>query len=400
MLPSSNTSAKAFIFLGILTGFVGAFVNPLMSYFLVDELAVEPMYIGLYMVSVTVSGLILSQWLGALADKGASARKLYIIATSGTALALTIYLFTSSFWVVLLAGICFMGAGNGSIPQMLTMSRQWANQHKVSIPQFNARIRASMSFSWMLGPPLGFFLVSLFGFAGSFAFAILSGLLGILFVLVFVPELQTKPAEKEGEKLTKAPLSFWLLGCAVVMGASANIMYSSAMPLYTLNELGLPSYTPGVLLGLAAGVEIPIMLLAGKLSMRFKKTHLMLLSFMFALCFYLGIYFAIQLWQFIALQLLNAIFYGLYAGIGLTLMQEQLPERIGFTSAFYSNAIKIGTMVGATGTGFIAQLSTFQMANVGASIISLCGMAFLLMFLVIKNREQRIKSQQNTHNAV
>lgn len=393
MFSSSKTaSTQLFIALSILTGLIGAFVHPLMSYFLVDELTMPPMYIGLYTVSVTLSGLVLSQWFGALADRGRSARKLYLIATSGTVCALLMFINTTSFLWILFGGVVFMAVGNGTIPQMLTMSRQWAGNNKLNITLFNARIRASMSFAWMLGPPIGFMLVASIGFSSSFILAMLFAVLGMLFVVFFVPEHQPKKEEPSPEKAVqaakanKAPLSFWFLGGAVVMGATSNIMYSSALPLYTLNELNLPSYTPGVLMGLVACIEIPVMLYASRLSRTIAKHHLMTLSFVFGISFYLGVFYATQLWHFVVLQAVNAIFYGLYAGIGLTLMQEQLPHRIGFTSAFYSNAMKIGMMLGSSGAGFIAQMSSFQYANIGAAFAALLGIICLFVFSQLKTQ--------------
>ncbi|WP_158967248.1 sugar efflux transporter [Paraglaciecola sp. L3A3] len=398
MLPSPSAhlaSTKLFIVLSILTGLVGAFINPLMSYFLVDSLDVPPIYIGLYTISLTISGIVISQWLGSLADKGTSSRKLYLLATAGTVLALVIYSNTQSFIVVLIAGVILMALGNATTPQMLTLGRQWAGNNTVNITQFNARIRACFSFAWMLGPPLGFMLVASVGFSGAFSVAIFFGLLGMLFVTFFVPEQQIDESKQQSTKMQKAPLSFWYLGAAVVMGSTANTMYTSALPLYTLNELKLPSYTPGVLMGIVACIEIPVMLFTTRLSRWVNKKDLMIISFMFGLVFYIGIFNATLFWHFALLQLLNAVFYGLYAGIGLTLMQEQLPQRIGFTSAFYSNGIKIGLMFGSTGAGFIAQFFSFKHTSVGSAIAAILGVICLLLFSRFKCQESSISPISN-----
>ena len=140
-----------------------------MSLFLVQDLNAQPIYIGLYTVSVTLSGLAISQWLGQKADAGLSARKMYIFAVLAMAIGLAIYANVSSFWLVLLAGIAFVAVGNAAIPQMLTISRQWANQtDKVDVGQFNANLRAAISFAWIAGPAIGFALASAFGFLHHF----------------------------------------------------------------------------------------------------------------------------------------------------------------------------------------------------------------------------------------
>ncbi len=377
----TSTSAFQFILLSILTGLIGAFIYPLLSYFLVEQLKVEPIYIGVYMVLVTLSGLAISQYLGRLADQGYSARKMYILANSGIILALLVYMNTNLFAVVLLAGVFFMAFGNASVPQMLTLSRQWTQDKPVDITQFNARIRAGISFAWMIGPPLGFTLVAYIGFTATFSMAVLVACIGIMFVALCIPEQPAANKPITNEPPTKAPLSFWFLALAIVMGSMGNNMYTSALPLYTINELALPRYTPGVLMGLVAGLEIPIMLWSSRLCQRFSKTHIMLAAFCFGCVFYIGVFNATTFAVLLALQVVNALFYGLFAGVGLTLMQEQLPARIGFTSAVYSNGFKIGVMVGASCMGVIAQYFSFRYALLGAAAASALGAVFLGLFL-------------------
>ena len=198
-------SAKYFIFLSILTGLVGSFIHPLMSFFLVDELQVQPMYIGVYMTAVTVAGLVISQYLGNLADKGGSSRKMYMLANVGIISALLVYINTHLFVLVLLAGVGLMAFGNASTPQMLTLSRQWAGTQKINIPQFNARIRAGISVAWMIGPPIAFTVLASVGFTGVFGLAILVAVIGILFVWKCLPELTSEHTEQQTEIESQVP---------------------------------------------------------------------------------------------------------------------------------------------------------------------------------------------------
>jgi len=329
-----------------------------------------------------------------LADKGLSSRKMYLLATSGMVLALLVYSFTDSFYVVVLAGITLMAFGNAAMPQMLTISRQWASNNDVNIGTFNAQIRACISLAWMMGPPIGYMLVGLYGFSSSFLLAVFFGVISLIFVFFLVPEQKVHESIKQQGKQAKPVRSFWFLTAAILLGSTGNIMYASSLPLYTLNELHLPSYTPGVLMGIVACIEIPVMLFSSKLSKTFAKQSLMITGFCFGLTFYIGVYHASEFWHFVVLQLVNAIFYGLYAGIGLTLLQEQLPKRIGFTSAVYSNAIKIGVMFGSTATGIIAQYYSFQFANIGAASAAIVAILCMLVFSYLKQQED--KSSVNT----
>jgi len=144
---------------------------------------------------------------------------------------------------------------------------------------------------------------------------------------------------------------------------------------------------PGIFMGMVALIEIPVMLYSAKLSKRITKTALLAFAFSCAMLFYIGVFFAEQVWQFFVLQGVNAIFYGIFAGIGLTILQEQLPSRIGFTSAFYGNVIKVGVMLGTASTGLIAQWFSFRFATLGSLIAASLALSCLLIFSYFKRQE-------------
>ncbi|WP_394173829.1 sugar efflux transporter [Thalassotalea litorea] len=375
-----------FYLLSALAGLAGSLIYPLMSLFLVDGLGAEPIMIGVYTVSVTLSGLLMSQWLGNKADRGSNPRKLFSIAMCSFMVAVIIYANTQNFVWVWLAGLSFMALGNSATPQMLTLARQWANDNRVDSTIFNARIRAAISFSWMTGPPLAFALASAFGYQVSFYAAAACALFAFVYLRFGVPATNGSEPLPQHDDVVHPDFRFWLLAIAMAGGMAANLMYSSSLPLYVARELEFATHWPGVFMGLVACLEIPVMLYSAKLARRISKEWVLVISFAFAITFYFGIFNATQVWQFLALQILNALFYGLFAGVGLTLMQEQIPTRVGFTSAVYSNALKIGMMIGASMTGLIAQFSSFQYASIGAMLAVLIALISLCGFRIINNR--------------
>ena len=70
---------------------------------------------------------------------------------------------------------------------------------------------------------------------------------------------------------------------------TCNTLYIIDMPLYITADLGLPEGLAGVLMGTAAGLEIPAMLLAGYYVKRFGKRNMMLLAVAAGVLFYLGL---------------------------------------------------------------------------------------------------------------
>jgi len=390
-----------FILLSMLTGLMGAFVNPLMSLFIVEGLNSPPIYLGVYMVAVTLTGIVISQWLGGLADKGTSARSLFMVAVSGMMCALITFANATAFWQVMLAGVLFLAMGNAAIPQMMTVARQWAaRQDNIDITSFNSRLRAAISFAWVGGPPLGYLLASGGQFSLSFYFAAGCALLALIFAFLFIPDYNNKKRTGLGEQAPVTPSSFWCLGLAIMLGSTGNIMYSSALPLYSINELGFAQHKPGIFMGVVAFLEIPIMLYSAKLARTHNKITLLAGAFCCAIVFYVGVFFAFEVWHLIALQLLNGVFYGIFAGIGLTVLQDQLPDRIGFTSAFYTNAIKLGVMCGAGATGIIAQFYSFRFATLGSITTALFAMLCLALFRLLKQKEAQTEKRFVEHSAI
>ena len=102
-------------------------------------------------------------------------------------------------------------------------------------------------------------------------------------------------------------------------------MYLINMPLYVVHELRLPERLAGILMGAAAGLEIPIMLLAGLAAKHCGKRRLMRGAVVAGVLFYCGLLFITGSWQLIALQLLNAAFIGVLAGIGMLYFQDLMP---------------------------------------------------------------------------
>lgn len=373
-----------FLLLSLLTGLTSSFVTPLMSYFLIDEINVEPIFISVYMVSVTLSGLVVSQYLGNLADKGFNANRLYGLTMICVGIAMVAFIFSSQFWHVFLAGVLFMSIGAGAVSQMLTVSGLWAKNEDVDLAAFNAKVRAAISLAWVVGPPLAFTIVAHFGFAASFSVAIVCVITATIFVVKIVPPQQANQSAHNATLDKTLSLPFWLIGLAVLAGMAGNVMYLSSMPLYVMQELGLPENLPGLMMGVVAALEIPTMLITAKLARRFSSAGIMAVAFLFGCCFYIGVYFSQTSWELIALQILNALFYGLYAGIGLTLLQKQAPNLTGFTSAFYSNATRVGMMLGTIGAGTVAQFYSFRAATIGSLCIAIFGLSVMLLFIFVK----------------
>ncbi len=373
-----------------------------MSLFIVDKLNMAPALFAFYTIAVTLAGLASSQWLANKSDRGGSNLNIYSLSVLGMSAGFVVFAFLAglnspSFLYILATGVFAVALGNAAIPQMLTLARAWSSeQQNIDITQFNTRMRAAISIAWIAGPAIAFFVAAQLSFSLAFLLAGLCGLACVSYARRLLPAVnQATSSAKHGDKHA-APRSFWLLVAVVTLGASANVLYASAMPLYTIQELGFSAALPGLLMASDALLEIPVMLISARLAKQWSKAAIFYFAFVFAILFYIGIYHAQSVWQFFVLQAVNAIYYGLFAGLALTFLQEQLPTRIAFTSTLCSNAIKMGTMFGSSAMGLIAQFASFRHANLGAIVCIAFAAVCLFLHQHFKKQESKALPANNS----
>ena len=107
----------------------------------------------------------------------------------------------------------------------------------------------------------------------------------------------------------------FLWSCSMMW--AANNLYMINMPLFIIDELHLTDKLAGEMIGIAAGLEIPMMLIAGYYMKRIGKRLLMLIAIVSGMCFYASVLMATTPAVELELQILNAIFLGILCGIGM-----------------------------------------------------------------------------------
>ncbi len=136
---------------------------------------------------------------------------------------------------------------------------------------------------------------------------------------------------------------------------TCNTMYIIDMPLWISSDLGLPDKLAGILMGTAAGLEIPAMILAGYYVKRFGKRRMMMLAVAAGVLFYAGLILFHSREALLALQLFNAVFIGIVAGIGMLWFQDLMPGRAGSATTLFTNSISTGVILAGVIQGALAQ---------------------------------------------
>lgn len=374
-----------------------SFIIPVMALFLVKELNIQPSYIGIYTVSTALSSMVISQFLGNLSDRGVDSKYLFLFSSAAMACGGISFFFLTHFWQALIVGVCFMSFGGASMSLLFAMIRRYAERSGKNSTRVSSQMRAAMSLLWVVGPALAFASMAHLGMRSNFLLAA-----SISLTVFIYASFKLKPEVKEPQtldsdgKVTKKPripipIPVWILGSGIFFASLANSVYLNSMPIFMVDELGMPLSLPGMLLGMTAALEIPVMLFAANWSAHFGKIRMMRISFLFGLLFYIGMEWLDGYWHFIALQLLNGLFFGTFAGLGVTVLQDFGPKIVGKLSAFYTNCMSIGNMCGTSILGLVAQYHGFRNTlYVSMVTIFISFMIFFLFEYYSKNKKENI----------
>lgn len=342
----------------------------------------EPIYIGIYTVSYALAGIVVSQKFGAMADRGADSKRLFLWSLIGIILTALSYAFFTQFWQILIAGTVFMGLARASVPMILTMIRHYSDRSGLDSTKVNAQLRSSVSLIWIVGPPIAFYSVDTLGFQLNFLLAAALTSLLLIYAWKSLPSSNKRKVGNEETPLVSSamPRSVIYLGVVLLFANIANSNYITAMPLYLTSELAMPLAYPGVLLGLTAACEVPIMLMAARWARSIGAVRLLMLSFVMAMIFYALCQWVVSIEGFLLIQVFNGLFFGIFVGIGISLLQNEAPNAIGKATAFYANMMALGSMAGASLMGIVAQYFGYKEALLLSFVAILIGFLMLLMF--------------------
>ena len=364
-----NLIAFNFLLIAFLTGIASAFQTPTLSLFLSQEINASPFFVGLFYSANAIIGIILSQILAKYSDRHDDRRKIMIYCCLIAVAGCLLFAYNRNYYVLILLGTTLLGLGSASNPQSFALAREYAESNGKEAVMFTTIMRTQISLAWIVGPPLSFFIALNWGFdymylvAGS-AFLLCAGVSRLL------PKISPQRAAQKLQVLanTVPRQSVIYLFIANLLLWTCNSMYLINMPLFVINELHLDKELAGTLMGTAAGLEIPVMIIAGYLTQYFGKKSLMLLAMFAGFIFYIGMLFATQTWQLLILQGFNAVLIGIVATIGMLYFQDLMPNQMGSATTLFSNAAKASWIIGGPIAGAIAEIwhyySVFYLAVV------------------------------------
>ena len=284
-----NPVFLAFMAASFMIGVAGALQAPTLSLFLTREVQARPFWVGLFFTVNAIAGIAVSMLVAKRSDSRGDRRTLILFCCLMAFCNALLFAFTRHYLTLITLGVLLSALASVSMPQIFALAREYADQSAREAVMFSSVMRAQLSLAWVIGPPLSFALALNFGFVTLFLVAAALFLLCILLIRFTLPSVpRAAPLMQSGGM----PLSGWrdrdvrLLFIASMTMWTCNTMYIIDMPLYISVTLGLPEKLAGLLMGTAAGLEIPVMLLAGHYAKRVGKRNLMLIALAAGILFY------------------------------------------------------------------------------------------------------------------
>jgi SET family sugar efflux transporter-like MFS transporter len=163
---------------------------------------------------------------------------------------------------------------------------------------------------------------------------------------------------------------FVLLQCAGSLGVMA-------MPLFVSVDLQRDVATAGLVLGLCAAVEIPLMLLFGLLAAKWPLRGLLLLGSVFGIAYFLTMALTGSVQQVAVAQVLNASYIAAIGGLGISYFQDLVPDRPGHATTTFTNTYRIRAMLAGLLFGLV-QIVGYRFSYAIGAVLAAAGLGLLV----------------------
>jgi SET family sugar efflux transporter-like MFS transporter len=331
----------------LLWGLQIAFLNPALALILVSLYDATTAEVGWVLGVYNASGFVASLLVPAYADRRQDyLRPMLVCAVLTLVLALLLGVATSLPLAVVALVVVGGPAGVGS--SLLYAHLRYAGAKPADI----VNTRAIVSVAWVAGPPLATLII---GTLGSRAILMAIAAVAVLNVATTAAlaaqhrrrHILTDPAavpRAEEDNLALSRRAVVLIVAAFVLLQAGNATVTSILTLFVTETLRVDVVWAGVALGVAAGLEVPALVLIGRLSSRYSSLRLLTTGTLAGIAYYLGVAATPGPILLLALQPLNAWAFAAIAGVGLPLFQQMIP-RPGLSTGLYMNTRRIGAIV-------------------------------------------------------
>ncbi|UWR78914.1 MFS transporter [Phaeobacter inhibens] len=383
--PVGAATARLMFLLLLFCGTIcTAMIVPFMSYFLVRGLGYEPWIISVYAGMAISLTLVANRQFARRIDAGARVFPLVGLAAAGFVCAAGSLALLPALWVVLTAGVIGFGISSSAVSTMFSLGGSLAERHKVERVRFNGHMRATTSTAWMIGPAVTFLIADGIGLRAVFVMAVAVSMVWIGLWWFTLPRDITAmpgraPAQDSAGQTAVAPQGLWLAAGFVFCLSSAHSLTFSALPIFYVEEVGLPGYAPGFAFSIKTFVEVIAIFSTPWVIARIGMWRALLAVTGLAVVT-IQLLAAVQRFpQMLAGAALEGLYYGFYASLGISYVQSFAPDTPARATAIYWNTLMVSGVMAGPAVGLIAQAYDFQTVIRCASGVAVVAAAVLIV---------------------
>ncbi|MFM2479954.1 sugar efflux transporter [Celerinatantimonas sp. YJH-8] len=350
----------SFMSLSFFSGLGSALFAPILSLFLTNQVHVSPFAVGLFYTINAIGGIIFSQLIARYSDRKGHRKRIILICLLMGALNCLLFDWCRNYYILISLGIFLMSIGASAMPQTFALARDYKDHAGERSVMFTSVMRSQLSLAWVIGPTIAFALVAAYGFKTLFMAGMGIYIIAFVVTLFKLPDMPKQSATGgTHQHHLKTNQDVFKLFIASTLMWGCNSMYIISMPLYISHQLHLPQELAGWMMGTAAALEIPVMLIASYLTKYWRMKTLLILACVAGLLFYIGMDFIHSAHLLIVIQLGNAAFIGILGGLGMIYFQDLMPGRSGQATTLFSNSLYTGNVIAGALAGIIAQYVSY-----------------------------------------
>jgi SET family sugar efflux transporter-like MFS transporter len=366
-----------FLTVGIATAVVG----PFLGLFLSTAVDAGPVQVTFFLVTASLSGVAVSWLIGRISDRRPMRRTLLVVAALAGCAASGATAFVRDYWVLLALTATAMAIAGSLFPQSFAYARQvLENDDPQRTAMGISTLRTVFSIAWVGGPTLAAFLLEAGDFQYVYGTAAVMYLIAALCVLRWLPEVEAPAVPQHSEEgSARLPWVVYPILIGFTTMQTSMVLSVQAMPLFVSSELNGEVSDVGLILGLCAALEIPLMLGFGWLSTRVPLRRIILVGAACGVLYQFLVYSATSVWMLAVAQIPNAVLIAAASGLGITYFQDMMPRYPGRASTMFANTFPIGQILSAPLFG-LAQEFGFRLAyglNLGLTAF---GLILLMVF--------------------
>lgn len=370
-----------------LSGASFAAMTPYRAIVGVETLGLSNFHFGLIIALNAIGGLAIAVFLGWLSDRVTDRRFLALLCAIGGALGFLL-VWTVKTPIGFATAFCLLiPFGNALFSQSFSLSRAFYDREQ---PKFSelmmSYLRTGFTLAWIAVPPLAGWLAVLYSSYAVFAISALAHIGCSICIALLWTDPRSKVgvgnvaggAQADGPPSLPLGRRFGVLG--VTLSSMALQLNISILPLTIINDLGGSLGQVGILSGVAAAIEVPIMIGWGYLALRWRKERILGLACIVFAAYFVGVTLASNFVQLLGLQVLAAISIAAVLSINISYLQEAIPGRIGLSTSL----VDVTNVIAALGAAAIFAANPWTSYAPMMGIAALISVAGALSFVIAR----------------